>query len=113
MIMIFVTVSSCYYDNEDDLYPSVDCNLEDTSYSTAVLPIIESNCYTCHDQAGNFGNITLEGYDALKTYVDNGQLLGAIRHEAGFSPMPKNKAQLLECEIEKIVAWVEDGAPNN
>lgn len=71
------------------------------------------NCYRCHDAANNFGGVTLEGYDQLRTYVDNGELLGAIRHTAGFSPMPKNEPQLVECNIEKIAAWVAAGAAND
>lgn len=104
---------SCYYDVEEELYPTLECHTADVTYSNEVLKIIESTCYKCHDAANNFGNITLEGYNNLKKYVDNGQLLGAIRHDGGYSPMPKNEAQLLECNIEKIEAWLNDGAPNN
>jgi hypothetical protein len=106
-------LSSCYYDVEEELYGTTECNLSDITYSTTVLPIIEDNCYRCHDAANNFGGITLEGYERLKTMVDNGNLLGVIRHEAGFSSMPKNEPALLDCEIEKIEAWVNAGAPNN
>ena len=104
---------SCYYDVEEELYPTLECQTADVTYSNQVLEIITAACYKCHDAAQNFGNITLEGYDELKKYVDNGQLLGAIRHDPGFSPMPKSEAQLLECDIEKIEAWIDEGAPNN
>ena len=119
LICIFIVVivvfssSSCYYDSEEDLYGTIECNLDNIEYMATVLPIISDNCYGCHDQASNFGNITLEGYDALKTYVDNGQLIGSINHQSGFSPMPKNLAKLLDCEIEKIEAWISAGALNN
>lgn len=113
IVGLVVLFSSCYYDSEEDLYPSIDCDLSDISYTTSILPIIESKCYACHDQASNFGNITLEGYSSLKTFADSGELIGAIKHESGYSPMPKNLPQLLECEIEKIEAWVNDGALNN
>ena len=112
-ILIISLSTSCYYDVEEELYPSLECQTENITYSNQVLSIIEEACYKCHDAARNFGNITLEGYSELKKYVDNGQLLGAIRHDAGYSPMPKNEAQLLECDIEKIEAWVNVGAPNN
>lgn len=103
----------CYYDVEEDLYPSLECNTENATYSGTVLPILQQNCYGCHSAAANFGNITLEGYDQLSTYVTNGQFLGAIHHDAGFSPMPKNQAQLLECDIRKIERWIEEGALQN
>lgn len=113
IVGIFLFASSCYYDTEENLYGTIECSLEDIGYTATILPIIQDNCYTCHDKASNFGNITLEGYDELKKYVDNGQLLGAINHKSGFSPMPKNLAKLLDCEIEKIEAWVTEGALNN
>lgn len=104
---------ACYYDKEEELYPSIECSTEDLSFQVDILPIIDSNCYSCHDATNNFGGITLEGYEELKIYINNDELLGAIKHESGFSPMPKNTAQLLECEIEKIEAWIINGAPNN
>ena len=58
-----------------------------------------------------FGQPTLEGYAKLKSYVDNGKLLGSIKHSPGFSPMPKGQAKLVDCDIEKIEAWVAAGAP--
>ena len=105
--------AGCYYDVEEELYTTLECQTENVTYSNQVLSIISDACYQCHSAAQNFGNITLEGHTELKKYVDNGQLLGAIRHDAGFSPMPKNGAQLLECDIEKIEAWINEGAPNN
>lgn len=111
--LFFVGVSGCYYDVEEDLYPTIECSTADMSYQNDIFPIIDNNCLGCHDAASNFGGITLEGYDLLKVYVSNNQLLGVIKHEPGFSPMPKNSAQLLECEIEKIEAWIANGAPNN
>ncbi len=107
------TFGGCYYDKEEELYPTVECSVENLSFQTDILPIIESNCYSCHDAANNFGGITLEGYNQLKVYINNDQLVGAIKHESGFSPMPKNTAPLLECEIEKIEAWISSGALNN
>jgi len=112
-LYLLLFLAGCYYDVEEELYPTLECQTESVTYSNQVLDIIEGACYNCHDAASNFGNITLEGYDELKKYVDNGQLLGAIRHDAGFSPMPKNEAQLLECDVEKIEVWVNEGAPNN
>ncbi len=113
IVGVFGLTTSCYYDTEEDLYGTIECSLDDIGYTATILPIISNNCYECHDQGNNFGNITLEGYGALKTYVDNGQLLGAIKHQSGFSPMPKNLSKLLDCEIEKIEAWVNAGALNN
>lgn len=112
-LLLFLTISSCYYDVEEELYPSTGCQVEGVTYSQTVLPIIRDNCYSCHSVAANFGGITLEGHDRLLIQVNNGQFLGAIQHNPGFSPMPNNAPQLPLCEIEKIAAWIALGAPNN
>ena len=103
----------CYYDVEEEIYPSLDCTLTNVTYSGVVEPILKSKCYKCHDAASNNGNITLEGYTNLKKYVDSGQLLGAIKHSPGYSFMPKNEAMLVDCDIQKIETWVNEGAIQN
>jgi hypothetical protein len=113
LIVGMVTLAGCYYDVEEELYLDTGCDTTDVTYSGTVLPIIEGRCYKCHDQVNNNGNVTLEGYDNLKRYANNGQLLGAVKHQAGFSAMPKNESPLLSCEIEKIEKWIDDGGLNN
>ncbi|MCB0644373.1 MAG: hypothetical protein KDC44_22165 [Phaeodactylibacter sp.] len=105
--------SACYYDIEEELYPETDCVTDNVNYSTVIQPILQTNCYTCHSAAANQGGITLEGHGQLLQYVNSGQLLGAIRHDAGFSPMPQGAPQLVDCDIEQIAAWIDQGAPNN
>lgn len=108
-----LVMNACTYNSEEDLYLTTSCDTVDMSYSQDILPIIRDNCYSCHSQSANFGNVTLEGYNVLNTYVSNKGLLGTIRHEPGFSPMPQNRAMLIECQIEKIEAWIDQGALNN
>ncbi|MCO6476015.1 MAG: hypothetical protein J5I94_05300 [Phaeodactylibacter sp.] len=104
---------SCYYDVEEELYPEIDCDTQNVTYSGTVQPILSENCLVCHSAAVNTAGITLEGYNNLKVYVDNGRFLGAIQHRPGFSPMPQGAAQLPECDILKIEEWITSGAPNN
>ena len=113
MILFF---TGCYYDNEEELYPVVtipSCDTINVSYTSTVLPILESECYTCHDQSTRFGNVNLEGYNNLKTYVDNGLFWGVISHQAGFAMMPKGGNTLPDCDLDKIHAWINIGAPDN
>ena len=117
-ILLFLTaaifsLNSCYYDIEEELYPSIECSTEDIQYARDILPILEGNCMVCHSAAVNFGNMTLEGHERLVRVVENGKLLGVIRHESGFPAMPRDAPKLLDCEIEKIEAWVADGALDN
>ncbi len=111
--MVVLVLSSCYYDVEELLYPNSGCQTANMSYQNNIAPILERNCYVCHSAAANISGITLEGYSQLIQFVNNGRLLGAIRHESGFSPMPQNAAKLIPCDIAKIEQWIADGAPNN
>ena len=113
ILIVFLGLTSCYYDVEEELYPSGTCQTDNVTYSVDILDIIQTNCYACHDQVNSFGSVNLEGYTQVKQYVDNGQLLGVIRHDAGFSPMPKGGNKLLDCEIAKVEAWIEAGALDN
>lgn len=117
MMLLFLlglgTQYGCYYDVEEDIYPDLGCDTVNVTYSQVVLPIIDAACYDCHDSANDFGGITLEGYDKLKVLVDNGSLLGVIKREAGWSPMPKNQGPLPDCDIEKIEVWINNGALDN
>jgi hypothetical protein len=113
MAASLVTLSACYYDVEEVLYPPSDCVTENMSFLTDIVPVIQSNCYVCHSAAANTANITLEGHASISIYVQDGRLLGAIKHQSGFSAMPQNAPPLRACDIAKIESWIESGAPNN
>lgn len=113
LIGMVVFFTACYYDNEEELYPPTNCITENMSYQTNIVAILERNCYVCHSTAANNGNVTLDNYDDLIVYVNNGKLLGAINREPGYSPMPQNAGKLPDCDIAKIESWVAAGAPNN
>lgn len=105
--------TGCYYDVEEVLYPTDDCDTTAVSYSNDVLPVLQDQCYGCHSGSVLSGNVDVEGYDNVKSLVDNGKLLGVVRHDSGFSPMPQGAPQLPDCEIAQMEAWVQDGAPDN
>lgn len=107
------TMGGCYYDNEMELYGATQCDTTNVTYSIFVEPLISDNCYVCHALSANLGGVTLEGHAAVSIYVNNGRLLGAIKHLADFSPMPQGAPKLSDCRIEKINAWINAGALNN
>lgn len=107
-----VLLNACYYDVEEELYGNVCIDLPAT-YSGAVLEVLQVNCYQCHSAETNFGDVNLEGYEQLKIYVDNGSFVGTIDHMSGFSAMPQDRPKMLECDINLIKSWVDNGALNN
>ena len=113
---ISVFTTGCYYDNEEDLYPVITlptCDTVNVTYAATVLPLLESECYSCHGNGASSGNVSLQGYTNLKTYIDNGLFWGSIAHLEGFSNMPKGGNKLPDCDLDKIQAWINLGAPNN
>jgi len=118
MILIFLSaaVFSCRYDNEDELYGDAICDTSNVAYTNIVKPILTTNCLGCHSSssAATFGSgIKLEEYSDLMVQVNNGNLAGVITHSPGYPAMPRGGAKLDDCSIEKIMTWINSGAPNN
>ena len=115
--IVFVTISmmtiSCAYNVAEELYPVETCDTTNVTYSQTITPILVQNCYECHGGRAQVSGIPLEGHTNIKNMVNAGRLIGAIRHQPGFSFMPKDRAALQECDILKIEKWVALGAPNN
>lgn len=121
LIVIAVIVSAaaifagCYYDKAEQVYPQAEiCDTTTVRYSTDIVGILAANCYTCHAGSASAGNgYKLDTYLGLQVFVNNGKLVKAVTHDAGASAMPKNMPKMSACKINKIIAWVNDGAPNN
>jgi hypothetical protein len=109
-------VGSCTNDNEETLYGKPDigaCDLSQATYALTVRPILQQNCYSCHTGSFASGNIALDDYTNVKTQMDNGKLLGSIKHLPGHRPMPDGGPKLSECNIARITKWYDAGALNN
>jgi hypothetical protein len=116
--LMALLITSCYYDNEEYLYPNnggiTGCDTTNVTYSGTVAPILETNnCNNCHNPASPSGGVIVNNYEDLITWVNNGRFLGSINHEPGFSPMPKGGNKLSNCNLLKIQKWIDDGAFNN
>ncbi|MBL7740035.1 MAG: hypothetical protein JNK14_12530 [Chitinophagaceae bacterium] len=109
------TLASCYYDIEEDIYPGNGaCDTNGATYSSSVLPALQSNgCLGCHSGSTPSGNISLEGYNNVRTAALNGTLYGAISFSPGYPPMPQGGNKMSACNINRIKAWIDAGAPNN
>ena len=110
---LVLSVSCCYYDKEELLYPNTVCDTATIKYSTTVAPVLSANCVSCHGGATASAGIKLDSYEGVSIQAANGKLVGAITHSTNYSPMPKNAAKLNSCNIAKIKKWVDAGFPNN
>ena len=87
---------------------TTECDTSFITYSGVVYPIFEANCITCHAPPTPEGGIDLTNYEHVSFLAQSGQLLGSIKHEAGFAPMPDNAPPLTTCEILYIEKWIND-----
>ena len=113
LIALLSTTTGCYYDNEETLYPQTVCDTAAVTYSSSVVPVLLSNCTTCHGGSTPSAGIKLDTYADVKIQVTNGRLWGAVSQGISYSPMPKNAAKLNTCNLTKIKKWIDAGAPNN
>ena len=117
LILILVTlVFSCYYDNEEALYPSLNtsCDTANVSFKGTIASMLSSNCFSCHSNAtaASFGNnIHLEDFVDVKNNAT--AVSGSIKHTGNYSPMPKNGGKLKDCLIWQFDIWIRNGMLNN
>jgi hypothetical protein len=111
--IFFFFFVSCYYDNEEALYPQLNtsCDTTNVTYSGTIVPILSNNCYSCHSTA----NAAFGGNIRLDTYADvnanAARIVPAIK-QTGPKPMPPN-GKLKTCSINQFDIWVRNGMPNN
>ena len=90
----------------NNLCPST-CDTSNVTYSGIIQPLIKSRCGVCHEGSNPLGNVNLSTYDQVKAMGTNGKLLGSVRHDNGFYPMPKNSDPLTPCDIAEIKIWID------
>jgi hypothetical protein len=84
------------------------CDTNNVTYPGTVYPILQQFCFECHSGPLPIGGYDYTDYSQVAFVASSGKLLGAIRHQDGFSPMPKEKDPLDSCRIRQIEIWVRD-----
>lgn len=107
--IIFLSVSSCYYDSEEALFPKINtsCDTVNVTYSGAIKTMMDNYCNTCHASQ----------IPILTTYINvqsnSDRIYGDIAHKNGYNPMPKNATMLDSCLIKQFAVWIKLGKLNN
>lgn len=116
-IALFVVIAiaqSCYYDNEEELYPfdAQNCDTSATiTYANRIEGIIQNNCAVsgCHTGTSPTGGLFLDTYNQVKTIADDGRLTDRALVQQDMPP----SSPLSNCEMEAIQRWVNAGSPQN
>ena len=109
----FVLLTGCYADNGEELYNCA-ADAASVTYTSTVKAILSGNgCTGCHGSTAPSGGINLSTYAGVKAKVDDGRLWGAVNHLSGYQPMPQGGGKISACDIKRLKAWIDAGAPNN
>ena len=106
-------LSGCGKENAEQSGGGGGCDTTDVSYSKQILPIVQQNCYVCHQGPGASSGIDFSNYADFKGWSESGYVVGDITSAPDFTPMPYGGPPLSTCEINTIVAWIHQGMQNN
>ena len=113
MVLIAGTAfTSCYYDNEEELYPAAgECDTTNVTFTADVLPTVDQICQSCHSGNTPSGNLSLETFDQISAAAE--KMYSRISLPPGDPKLMPPGQKLDECTIKKIKAWIDNGKPNN
>ena len=107
LVAVIFMVSSCYYDNAEDLYPvnQTNCKTENLTYDVQIKPIIVNNCSVsgCHNSGGQL--------IVLETYAQVNANLARIEVRVLVEKTMPVFGPLSICDQKKLKQWIADGAP--
>lgn len=86
------------------------CDLSNVTFTSVVWPMMQNNCIGCHSGSNPGGGVPITNYNDVLAMANNGTLMGSVRYETGYSPMPINN-QLSDCKIDQLQIWIDNGFP--
>ncbi len=116
-ILTSITViSSCYYDNFEEINPGAGLTCDTTisvTFAGTIKPIMESRCGAndgaCHN-AGGTGFYNLGTIEGVNSAITDGVYIESIKHIGIARPMPKNSPTKIDpCDIALIDKWLSTG----
>jgi len=80
------------------------------TYQNQISALISKNCISCHTGTNASKGILLDTYAGVKTYLDNGKLLAAVK---GTTIQMPPGYKITSCELREIELWKANGAKQN
>ena len=110
LTVLTLSLSACYYDKEEELYPNSFSKNNDTTavtYALTIAPMLATNCNNCHKPGGDSPDLT--NYSNVFAKKDK---IKARAVDGTPTPMPASGLMNLS-NRNKLAAWIAAGAPNN
>lgn len=104
-LAISFLLASCYYDKELST-----CNTTNITYANTVQALVTSRCNSCHSGTTLNAGLDLSNVTVLRRIALNDSLHKAVTGN-GVTRMPFGGPYLSDCEISKLKAWKDAGAP--
>ena len=89
--VISFALTSCFYDNVEELYPNADasCDTLSVGFSSGISEIIYQSCATTNCHVAGTGRVLLTNYTEIKATIDNGLFVQrAIMHKTCLPKVP-------------------------
>lgn len=80
------------------------------SFAADVMPILQANCISCHDQGNASGGYDLSSYTAVAANAN--AIVGSMKANA-YQLMPLGGPALPDSTIQKITCWINQGKQDN
>lgn len=104
-----IMVSSCYYDNAEELYQE-SCDVSAVTYSEDVSIIIANNCVICHN-ASDPDRLDLTIYNNV--FDNSVDIKRRINLPLGAPEAMPDSGPMSRCNIDKVTTWIDQGAIEN
>lgn len=103
-----VSLTGCYYDVVEELYPSV-CDVSNVTWSGTIQPLVQGNCAVpgCH-VAGTSAPGDFSTYAGVKAKADDGSLRQRVVVTRDMPP-----SGFSNCQVKAFDVWIAAGAPQN
>ncbi len=116
LVLLLVLVSCSKDDKNPDYIKEANCasvNASANTYDLFVRSVMSASCAFggCHDAGSKAGGVDLSNYAGVKKAFESQDLLCAVNHGKGCSPMPKGGQKLSADVLTRLACWARNGYP--
>ncbi len=114
LLLMTALVRCSKEDKNPDYIKEANCssvNPADNTYTLFVRGVMSAGCALggCHDATTKASGVNLSNYAGVKKAFESQNLLCAVNHGKGCSPMPKGGQKLSADVLNRLACWARNG----